>query len=332
MYDNVFLKIENNLRKCLYLLTHKNLDLDSYCSTISFANYIKNKYNIEVVCILDIDSISYDGKVFIDSNITILKELEKIDSDFICVVLDVNEKNLLYGLKYLENIPINNRYLIDHHKGGNNCELQILNDNKINVDNSSSTCEIIADYLLNNNICSINNAYNLYTGIASDSYLFQRGLSNNTLEICSKLPLSDSDKSEILENIMKPTEDQIKLLNKISSYQIDDIAFYCIEVEKEEEINKLKHFVFDDKIKLKCNDEVSVFLIKINNKIIARLRKKDNSDINILSISKKYCGGGHLNRCRAYFYDCELNEVIELLISEINNSKDEHKCLKKLLN
>lgn len=136
--------------KTIFLMAHKDLDLDALGSCIGMYLYLKRK---KKDCYIIVDDMNHElgvEKVFIelDGCIDVIKS-ENIDkyllpnkSKNLLIVLDTNKVDLVQNKDVLK--KIDKKIVIDHHDTGKTT----IKDSLLIIDNeSSSTCEMITNLL-----------------------------------------------------------------------------------------------------------------------------------------------------------------------------------------
>ena len=336
LYFKNHINIDNLLKRKkkirIGLFTHKNPDYDALCSTLTIANYISKLTNNE-----DIEVVPVIEPVYILKNlknklkIYSLQELNDKNIDY-AILCDVNEKDRIYGLDLLESVSIDKRYIIDHHDK-NREEVECYSSNKIILPQYSSTSEIIGDLFKKNKIIlSYEDACNLYFGIASDSFEFQRNLSNNLIEVVKYLNLSNTVKREILYTMNDMTELQKELKFKIKEYYNDGnfkILTLLLPNDYGDIMQYLNHREFNN-LTLPNNDILATFFIIGSDKnYTVKMKKDKNCCIDLLSFAINNNGGGHQCCCVARFNNICFENVIKKIFNEINYFK---KSLRKKKN
>lgn len=145
-------KLNKSIRnsKNIFLMAHKNLDLDALGSQIGMYMILKRK---KKKCFIVIDDINHEmgvEKVLreLEGCVNIIKseEIEEYlypnNSKNLLIVLDTNKSDLVQSKDILN--KINNKVVIDHHDIGKTTikDAVLIIDNKI-----SSTCEMIANLI-----------------------------------------------------------------------------------------------------------------------------------------------------------------------------------------
>ena len=200
----------------------------------------------------------------------------------------------------------------------------------------SSTCEIITqllhflEYELNSE-----EAQNLYCGIASDTAVFKRSVSDNTLKMIELLNLSDDLKKKIIDDLTKMSPVQEELFNKIrvDENSTDGLKIYTLlePIEAGDITKHVKHEKFDELTGPTEENPVTCFIIGCGNNYFLKFKKLPNVDVDILTIATNCNGGGHDNRCAGRFYETTYEDVLDKVFTEYNKLQDnkEQKALKK---
>ena len=136
--------------KNIFLMAHKNLDLDALGSSIGMNMILKRK---KKNCYLIIDDKNHEAGVEkvlkeLEGCLNIIKseDLEEYlypsNSKNLLIILDTNKKDLVQSKEALNKFE--NKLIIDHHDLGKNTikDAIMINDNKV-----SSTCEMITNLI-----------------------------------------------------------------------------------------------------------------------------------------------------------------------------------------
>lgn len=305
------------------LFTHKGNDYDAICSTLVMAEYIKsltNEEDIEVVPVIEDSPLL--RKVNSKVKTYILDEV--LGTDFDCAIIcDVNEQDRVYGMEVVNSVPLDRRYVIDHHDQ-NRKEITTLDTNKLVIPAYSSTCEGVAELLmLNNYPLSKEMAQDLYRGMASDTFGFERNVTIHTEKVAGSLPLTDESKKSVIDDLTRMSTLQEELYDKITVYPCDEnIKIYTLlESAEAGDITKLlKHKKFDELTGPTEDDPVTCFIIGIGNNYFLKLKKNFDCDIDLLSVAIGCNGGGHETRCAGRFFNTDFDTVLKKLLEEYKKS------------
>ena len=145
-------KLMSHIKKAknIFLMAHKNLDLDALGSTIGLYVILKKKRKN---CYIIIDEKDHEegvekvlkeltGCIDIIKSDEIEEQLNPRDKKNLLIILDVNKKELVQSEKALE--LIDNKIILDHHNVGKST---IKSAYKIIDEDVSSTCEMITDLI-----------------------------------------------------------------------------------------------------------------------------------------------------------------------------------------
>lgn len=284
-----FLKLIKKHNNIL-IITHKNPDLDAIGSTLGLYELLKdNLKNKNIFYKINL-STNYE---YID-----LPKITEIKGEYLTILLDTSVRNMT---EYT-NLISNDLIIFDHHQ--NNTDFKPLLF--IKDSSKSSTCELLVSYFINKKSkfkISKKAAEYFYYGLITDSNRFYySNTSSNTFLVACKLLTTGIDIQNIYKNIYEEDLETKKIKNEFfSRYIIEDKLAYLINDETI--INKYSNLSFYDISRGMVNLVsgikqihvwINITLDKSINKYVCELRSKD---IEVLSIAKKYGGGGHLQAC-----------------------------------
>lgn len=324
-------KINHNKKIKVGLFTHRGCDYDAICSTFTLANYINSITDdgtIEAIIVIENSPLIAQ----VNNNLKIYSIEEVKDLDY-AVICDVFEKDRIYGLEKVLEVPENSRYVVDHHDL-NREEIAIPESNKIIFPSASSTCEIIVQlfallgYSINNN-----NAKNLYRGIASDTAIFKRSVSENTMKMVDLLNLSEDEKAKIINDLTKMSPLQEELFSKIviDEHSTDYFKIFSLlePIEAGDITKYVKHEKFDRFTKPTIETPVTCFIIGCGNNYFLKLKKIPECGIDILTMATNCNGGGHENRCAGRFYNTTYEDVLDKIFKEYNQENEKQHILRR---
>ncbi len=319
-------------KKKVGLFTHKSADYDALGSTLTLASYLNSLGNIDVFPVIENSYLL--EKINNSLRIYKIDEVSDICFDY-AIVCDVNEQDRLYGLDLVYRVPMERRYVIDHHDQ-NRKEIETLDNHKIVLPSYAATCEIITELLAKRGYeIPKENSYDLYRGMASDTFGFKRNITFHTKKMVEILRLSEEDKSNILNNMNALNTRQEELYNKISFLLSDgDLKVYGLFEKDEEDITQLiKHEKFDAKVGPTKKNPVTFFIIGCGNNYFIKFKKLSDYDLDLLAIASNCNGGGHVNRCAGRFYNTSYDVVFKKIIEEYEKVRIDSKRtdVKKLI-
>lgn len=145
-------KLKKYINKCksVFLMSHKDLDLDALGSCIGLFAIIKKK---KKKCYIIVDDqkhekgvekvlIELDGYINVIKSGMIEQYLEPKKDKNLLIVLDTNKQDLVQNKEILKKIE--KKFVIDHHENNKNIikDAQIINNSQV-----SSTCEIVTSLI-----------------------------------------------------------------------------------------------------------------------------------------------------------------------------------------
>ena len=136
--------------KRIFIMAHKNLDLDALGSSIGVYKILKQMKKESYIIINDnihepgVDKIlkELEGCLDILTGDKVVEKLDKNDKNNLLIILDTNKKELVQDENVLK--EINNKIIIDHHALG---KTTIKDAYIIQDEESSSTCEMITNLI-----------------------------------------------------------------------------------------------------------------------------------------------------------------------------------------
>ena len=335
--------VDNDLKR-VAIVTHKYPDYDALCSTNALAeiihqgvinykhpNWKQLSFNEHMEIISrEAENATYVLPVFQKTDIgeyhlascTFRTEedgyanlLKQISFDAV-IVCDVNEQDRVFGEEILNRVSKEHIYLFDHHMGNRN-ELDILPENKL-VEQASSTCEIILNDALKENIdVSIRAMSDIYAGIVTDTCVFLFGVNDFTLKVKNNsfYGLDQTEKEEIediFNRLYEEDEYNLQHLQKID-YGVEGWNIYFLNKPK---ISKKRGTYVNsalEKAIMPGDNEISVLFAVYDGYTEIKFRKGKNSKIMISELAKYFNGGGNEDRAAARVQGKSLIELIEHL-------------------
>lgn len=313
--------------KKIFLIAHKDLDLDAISSCIAMSHLLK-KINKESYIIID-DTTNELGveKILreIDGcyNIITSKELEenlcKKKKKNLLVVLDTNKKDLLQNKDVLE--LFERTLVIDHHELGKNsiydayqviypeCSsasqmvVQILNEYKIDITPYLATILLSGIVLDTNNFTLNTNEETFYSAY----YLTVFGASNKKVQYLLKQDIDNYVEQQKLLTNIEIIDDKIAIAKGTphAVYRREDLARIAETL-----------LLFD-------NIELSLVIGKINKEDVGvSARSFGNIDVEVLLT--KLGGGGNKQYGAALFENKKISEVVEKVKKELKTVEDKN--------
>lgn len=302
----------------IFLMAHKDLDLDAINSCLGIHYYLKNN-NKKSYIIIDDRKLELGVKKVIDNycpkNITIRSnKVEDIkDENSLLIVLDTNKFKLLQNqeLIYSFHKVIN----IDHHDKSDDT----ISSNLSIIDTkASSTCEMIANFLRHNEVKVTSKlATLLLAGIILDTNYYYQKTDPDTFYISYYLTKCGGKVKDVNELLKQNIKDYIKRQKIISSVKlINNVAIgkgLQRSLYKKEEIAKTA-----DSLLTFNKIEASFVVAKVEKDLIS-ISGRATGSINIGKILESFGGGGNEYEGAAKIENSSINKVFEELLQIIKN-------------
>lgn len=298
--------------KVIFLMAHKNLDLDALGSQIGMNMILKKKRK---KCYIIIDDKNHEmgvekvlreleGCIEIIRSEEIEEKLYPRNSKNLLLILDTNKKELVQSEEALSKIK--NKLIIDHHETGSTTieDATLIIDNKI-----SSTCEMIAN-LIEYYDAEIESYYAtiLLAGIVLDTNNFTLNTTAETYYTAYFLASLGASAKKVQyllkQNIEDYTERQ-KLMSSIET--INDKVAYTkaspYSIYRREDLAKVA-----DTLLFFNNIEASFVIGKIGKDTVG-ISARSLGNYNIGKILKKLGGGGDSTSGAATFEKKTISKV-----------------------
>lgn len=307
-------KIKRAVRKAktIFLMGHKDLDLDALGSCVGLSLLLKKKKKDCYIVIddkeheLGVEKIlrELEGCINVIRSENIDKVINKKENKNLLIVLDTNKVDLVQSKEILKRIA--NKLVIDHHDIGKNSikDAVIINDPK-----SSSTCEMITklieyyDFDIESYYATI-----LLSGIVLDTNNFTLKTSKDTYYTAfylSSLGASAKKVQYLLKQDIEDYKDRQKLMTSIDTID-KKVAFTkagAHTIYRREDLAKVADTL------LFFNDIEASFVIGKIGKNTIGLSARSLGNYNISKILTKLGGGGDDYDGAARFENTTLSQV-----------------------
>ena len=300
--------------KTIFLMAHKNLDLDALGSSIGLNVILKKR---KKQCYLIIDDKEHElgvEKILNELNgcIDIIKSekleeyLNPNESKNLLIVLDTNKTELVQSPDVLKRIP--NKLVIDHHEFGKTSikNAVIINDTKV-----SSTCEMIASLIEYYDV-EIDSYYAtiLLSGIVLDTNNYTLNTTSETFYLSyflTSLGASAKKVQYLLKQDIGEYTERQKLMTFIETLE-GKVAFTKATqntIYRREDLAKVA-----DTLLFFNNIEASFVVGKIGKDAIG-VSARSLGNYDILKILDKLGGGGDAFNGAAQFENTTVNKVAQ---------------------
>ncbi len=302
----------------VFLMAHRDLDLDAINSCIGMDFYVKTKKKKSYIIIDDEEQELGVKKVLEVErkkiNVIRSRHLNTYrDENSLLIVLDTSKSKITQNpdVIYEFNKVIN----IDHHdvsKESLRCDLRVIDENV------SSTCEMITNFLKENNTKITRRlATLLLSGIVLDTNNFRLKTSSETFYIAYYLMMCGANMNDINELLKQNIHDYIKRQKIISSVKVvRGIAIgrglQRSEYKKEEIAKSADSLLTFSKIK-------ASFVIANISKNEIGISGRSTGEINVGKILEQFGGGGDENEGAARIENSNVKKTMEELLKIIRN-------------
>lgn len=309
--------------KNIFIMAHKNLDLDAIGSSIGVYSILKqNKKNCFII-VDDKDKEMGVSKVLkeIEGCYNIIKSsdipvyLHKKDKKNLLLILDTNKKNLVQSVESLDYFT--KKIVIDHHDLGTDSITDCL---MINEENTSSTCEMVVNIASLYNIefppyvCTV-----LLSGIILDTNNFTLKTSADTYYTAYYLTALGGS----------PKKVQYLLKQDLTTYAEQQKLLVNIEIKDKVAITKGTQYVIyrrEDLARtadtlLFFNDIEASFVIGKIGKEVVGISARSLGEYDISTILEELGGGGDSYNGAAVFENKTIGEVVEILKKAIKKQE-----------
>lgn len=300
--------------KRIFLMAHKNLDLDAISSCIAMS-YLLNKINKESFIIIDdktnelgVEKILHeiDGSYQIITSTEVEEKLHKNKRKNLLIVLDTNKKDLVQNKEVLN--YFDKKLVIDHHELGKNSIyegyqvidtesssasqmlVQILNEYKIEVNSNIATFLLSGIVLDTNNFTLNTNEETFYAAY----YLTVFGASNKKVQYLLKQDINHYIEQQKLLTNIEIVNDKIAIAKgtPYAVYRREDLARIA------------ETLLFFNNI------ELSIVIGKISKEDIG-VSARSFGSVDVEELMTKLGGGGNKQYGAALIEKKNISEVVE---------------------
>ena len=302
----------------VFLMGHRDLDLDAINSCIGIDFYLKSIKKKSYIIIDDLNLELGVKKVLekYGQNLKIIKSKDVgnlKDSNSILIVLDTNKTKLLQNP---DTVNLFTKIInIDHH---DESKYSLIPTLSIIDTNASSTCEMVANFLKENEIKITKNiATLLLAGIILDTSYYYQKADVETFYISYYLTMCGGKVQDVNELLKQDIKDYIKRQKIIASVKVvKNIATGKGSQRrkyKQEEIAKAANSL------LRFNKIKASFVIaKVDNDLIS-ISGRSTGEINIGKILENFGGGGNEYEGAAKVENSNIKQVTDQLSKTINS-------------
>lgn len=314
--------IKNNDK--IYIMTHKNPDLDGLGSAIALYTIVKSFH--KECYIIDTEdeknsTVKKMEEILEQNHIEIEKkteaDLQNEDLDrVLLIIVDVHKKELIESPNLLDRI--NHVIVLDHHiKGSSYITKTILS--YINSHMSSVT-EFMVYYLkyLNKSVDPVI-ATIMITGIEIDTNSYKLKTTEKTYEAAAILASFGAD-SILKQELLKENKEVYLRRSQFvkESYMINQVMAMCTLDEK---IYVPKDLAEIAEQLLQFNDVEASFVVGKLKEDVVGISARSLGNVDVETVMEELGGGGHLTDAACQLKNCSIEEAKNKVIKIVNRGE-----------
>ena len=311
--------------KKIFLMAHKNLDLDAISSCIAMS-YLLKKINKDSYIVIDdttnelgVEKILHeiDGSYEIITSQKVKEKLHKNKRKNLLIILDTNKKDLVQNKEVLD--YFDKKIVIDHHELGKNsiydgyqiidveCSsasqmvVQILNEYKVDINSYLATLLLSGIVLDTNNFTLNTNEETFYSAY----YLTVFGASIKKVQYLLKQDINHYiEQQKLLTNI--------EIINdKIAIAKGTPYAIY-----RREDLSRIAETLL-----FFNNIELSIVIGKINKNDVG-ISARSFGNVDVEELMTKLGGGGNKQYGAALIENKKISEVADKVKKELKEAEE----------
>lgn len=305
----------------VYILGHKNPDMDCLGAAIGLASVVKQLgKTCNIILNKDNNAIEYyldklkDNPKYDDLFTSVEYATENINKKTLIIIVDVHNKSYISDLQLV--YKADRKVIIDHHRRSPDMiENDILNYIEVYASSTSEMVTEIIQYMVEKPNLTRIEAEGLLAGIFMDTKGFSFKTGVRTFEAASFLKSLGADPIEVKKMFTDNLSSYLQIADTIKSAEVNNKVAIAIAPEN-----------IDTVIVAKAADEllnisgilVSFVLGKIENDIY--ISGRSIGDINVQIVLESLGGGGHMNIAGAKVSNLTIDEVIIKLKESIEKN------------
>lgn len=308
----------------VYIMGHKNSDLDSFGASIGVATIAK-AYGKKTSIIVDFDSIEQKTKnvaVMVKNDerykgliVSYTEAMEHVNKDTLLIVVDNHKPSLAISNALLERVK--NKIIIDHHRRGEEfIEAPILTYLE---PAASSTVELVVELCDYQNIdIKINelDATIMYAGMLVDTNNFKQRVGVRTFQSAAYLKELQANVTQAYSFLEDSYEETLQKLSITqTAYQFNPYMLIACGDEKDEYTRTMLAKASNSLLEVR-GIKASFTIGRVAKNIVA-VSARSAKDINVQIIMENIGGGGHFSMAAAQFENRSIEDVKGLLEEKI---------------
>lgn len=308
----------------VYIMGHKNSDLDSFGASIGVATIAK-AYGKKTSIIVDFDSIEQKTKnvaVMVKNDerykgliVSYTEAMEHVNKDTLLIVVDNHKPSLAISNALLERVK--NKIIIDHHRRGEEfIEAPILTYLE---PAASSTVELVVELCDYQNIDIKINEFDatiMYAGMLVDTNNFKQRVGVRTFQSAAYLKELQANVTQAYSFLEDSYEETLQKLSITqTAYQFNPYMLIACGDEKDEYTRTMLAKASNSLLEVR-GIKASFTIGRVAKNIVA-VSARSAKDINVQIIMENIGGGGHFSMAAAQFENRSIEDVKGLLEEKI---------------
>lgn len=308
----------------VYIMGHKNSDLDSFGASIGVATIAK-AYGKKTSIIVDFDSIEQKTKnvaVMVKNDerykgliVSYTEAMEHVNKDTLLIVVDNHKPSLAISNALLERVK--NKIIIDHHRRGEEfIEAPILTYLE---PAASSTVELVVELCDYQNIDIKINEFDatiMYAGMLVDTNNFKQRVGVRTFQSAAYLKDLQANVTQAYSFLEDSYEETLQKLSITqTAYQFNPYMLIACGDEKDEYTRTMLAKASNSLLEVR-GIKASFTIGRVAKNIVA-VSARSAKDINVQIIMENIGGGGHFSMAAAQFENRSIEDVKVLLEEKI---------------
>ena len=307
-------EIEKRTSSNVYIIGHKNPDMDCLGSAVALSSIIKQLgKTCNIILNKETNAVDYFlNKLKKDEKYSELfcyseQAKENINDETLVIILDVHNKSYIEDISLVEKAK--RKVIIDHHRRSPDMiENDMLNYIEVYASSTSEMVTEIIQYMVQRPCLSRTEAEGLLAGIFMDTKGFSFKTGVRTFDAASYLKSLGADPIEIKRMFNEDLKDYLLIAETIKSAEVNDNVAIAITPKNIDTVIVAKSA---DELLNISGISVSFVLGEVNNDIY--ISGRSLGDINIQVVLEALGGGGHMNIAGVKLSNMSMEEAVQKL-------------------
>ncbi|SFD19463.1 DHH family phosphoesterase [Clostridium uliginosum] len=295
----------------VYIIGHKNPDMDCFGSAVGLSSVIKQLgKSCKIILQNDINAIEYyldnlmKESKYDDLFISAEKGKNDLDDETLVIIVDVHNKSYVADLDLMDKAK--RKVIIDHHRRSPDMiEGDILNYIEVYASSTSEMITEIIQYMVDKPKLTRLEAEGLLAGIFMDTKGFSFKTGVRTFEAASFLRKAGADTIEIKKMFTDDLENYLLIADTIKSADVKNNIAIAISPKNVDTVIVAKSA---DELLNISGINVSFVLAQVNDEVY--ISGRSVGDINVQVVLETLGGGGHMNIAGAKLSNSKVEDVL----------------------